>query len=88
MKNKISTSITLSEDVIKALDIIIKKYDGDLPIKSRSRLFEFLTKKMVDEILNDKETLIDDVENVKRELKLNGYTKDTYFYPEGDDDDE
>lgn len=87
VKKKISTSITLSEDVVKALDIIVKEYEGNLPIKSRSRLFEYLTKRIVDEILNDEATFINNVENIKKELELNGYTENTYFSPKGDGDD-
>lgn len=79
MNKKTATSISLSKDVQKALDIIIKNYDGVLPVKSRSQIIEFLIKKLVYQIMNDEPTPLGDIENVKKHLAKNGYTSDTYF---------
>lgn len=88
MKNKKSTSIALSEDIKKALDIIIESYDGNLPIKNRSELIEYVTKVLVFQILNDEETIIDEVDEVKESLLENGFTKNSYFSGRGSDSEE
>lgn len=87
-KNKKSTSIALSEDIKKAIDIITQTYDGKLSIKNRSELIEYVTKTLVFQILNDEKTMIDEVDGIKENLLKNGFTKDSYFRGRENDSEE